>query len=199
MKPLIIILISLTFLSCMTGNDVTNRIDCSYGTTDSNPYVAELQPRGKCAFERNGWIYVCDSTLQRLQFSEKGLASIWTRQYGWLFVRRDGSTIPTITFDNGPDYFVEHLARYIDRGKVGFIDESGNVVIKAEYEHAFPFDNNYAVVCNGCKKISDGEHVALTGGTWGCINKKGDIVLPIRYSQNEIRHEVERLTVQFPP
>lgn len=123
----------------MTAKEHINTIDCSYYTTDSNPYMAELQPRWKCAFERNGRIYVSDSTLKSLQFTEKWLASISTEQYGWMFVKRDGSTISTITFDSGPDYFIKHLARYRADKKIGFIDESGRIVIKVQYDFAFPF------------------------------------------------------------
>jgi hypothetical protein len=193
MKILFAILISFICLSCMmTGRKYINTIDCAYYTTDSNPYKSELQPRGKCAFEREGRIYVCDSTLKSLQFTEKGLASIFTKQYGWLFVKRDGSTISTITFDNGPDYFIEHLARYRAGKKIGFIDEFGRIVIKAQYDFAFPFKGKNAIVCNGCKEISEGEHKSLSGGTWGCIDKKGNIVLPIRYSQDEIRTKLKQ-------
>lgn len=190
MKILFAILMSLTCFSCIVRKTGINTIDCSYGTTDSNPYMGELQPRGKCAFESEGQIYVCDSTLKDLQFTEKGLASIFTKQYGWLFVKRDGSVISTITFDNGPDYFVEHLARYRIDKKIGFIDESGNIVIKAQFDWAFPFINNHAIVCNGCKEISEGEHKSIAGGTWGSIDKNGNIILPIRYSQDEVRRKL---------
>ena len=193
MKCKLFILIFVFFLSCTTQKDCIGTIDCSYWATDSLSNEAQLQSRGKCAFFENGQIYVCHSTIKKLQFSKKGLSEIFAINYGWLFVKTDGSTIPTITFDNGPDYFVENMARYTDNGKIGFIDAYGNIVIKANYDFAFPFRNNYSIVCNGCTKVSDGEHFILTGGVWGCIDKNGLIILPVEYQKNEIKNELEKL------
>jgi len=193
MRYKLLILLALLCLSCTTKKDCIGTIDCLYRTTDSLSNQAQLQPRGKCAFFKNGQIYICNSTIKKLLFSKKGLSNIYTSKYGWLFVKTDGSTIPTITFDNGSDYFVENMARYTDNGKIGFIDEYGKIVIKADYDFAFPFQNSYAIVCNGCTPIPDDEYFVLTGGTWGCIDKNGIIILPLKYKKNEIQNEVEKL------
>jgi len=193
MKFKLCVIIFLSFLSCTAKRNYLNTIDCSYWANDSLAEESQIQPRGMCAFFENGQIYACNSTLKRLQFSEKGLSAIYTIKYGWLFVKKDGSTIPTITFDNGADYFVENLARYTENGKIGFIDENGNIAIKAEYVFAFPFRNSYAIVCNGCTPVPYDEYSVLTGGTWGCIDKNGNIVLPMKYRKNEIMSEVEKL------
>lgn len=184
---------ALLFSSCEGLNGHRNTIACSYSTHDPNPDMAELQPRGNCAYKRNGRIFVCGSTLKKLEFTETGLASIFSKPYGWLFVKRDGSTLRTITFDNGPDHFVEGLARYTDGAKIGFIDESGNIAVKARFQHAFPFNKGYSRVCNGCEEISDGEHAGLKGGLWGCIDRKGRIVFLPRYSEVEINRKLEEV------
>jgi hypothetical protein len=44
------------------------------------------------------------------------------------FVSRRGETAAALTFDNGPGYFVEGLARTVGNGKVGFVDASLEVV-----------------------------------------------------------------------
>ena len=170
-----------------------NTIACSYATSDSNPNAAELQSRGKCAYLRDGQVFLSASALRELPFSSRGLASVFAENTGWLFVKRDGSTIRTIAFDNGPDDFVEGLARYTTGEKVGFIDESGAVVISAGFDFVFPFHKGYAVVCNGGEKKSDGEHVSLKGGLWGCIDKSGKIVAPVEHSENDMHEKMLRL------
>ena len=55
-----------------------------------------------------------------------------------------------------------------DKGRVGFADSKGNVVIDCKYESAFPFSNGVAVVCKS--------------GKYGMINTSGTVVLPLKYS-----------------
>ena len=55
-----------------------------------------------------------------------------------------------------------------DKGRVGFADSKGNVVIDCKYESAFPFSNGVAIVCKS--------------GKYGMINTSGTVVLPIKYS-----------------
>ena len=54
------------------------------------------------------------------------------------------------------------------KGKMGFQDETGNVVIKQVYDYAEPFDSY------GLAKVGKGDE-------YGLINKKGELILPIEY------------------
>jgi hypothetical protein len=78
------------------------------------------------------------------------------------------------------------LARTISHGKFGYIDRKLTVVIKPEYDVAFPFRNGRAIVCTGCVTVAEGEHRAVKGGTWGLIDKTGAIVIPVRYTKEEL-------------
>lgn len=60
-------------------------------------------------------------------------------------------------------YMGDYIAFKDDNGKWGFIDESGKVVIKAQYNNAKSFSNGLAAVFNG--------------ETWGFINKKNELVI----------------------
>jgi hypothetical protein len=160
-----------------------NTIPCIYTTNDSDPYVAELQPRGKCAYIEEGNLKICDTSLSRLNFSQQGLAEVLTELYGWVFVRRNGETIQTVTYDNGPDILNEGLIRYVDEKKIGFINKSGEIKIEAKYTFAYPFQDNFALVCNECRKESVGEHSVMVNGTWGYIDKNGNEVIPVKFSQ----------------
>lgn len=55
--------------------------------------------------------------------------------------------------------------------KYGYADESGTMVIKASYEHAYPFQGDRAKVCKD--------------GKWGYIGKNGKAIIPIQYDNIE--------------
>jgi hypothetical protein len=57
------------------------------------------------------------------------------------------------------------------KGKFGYVDESGKFIIKASYDHAYPFDGETAKVCKGDK--------------WGYIDKQGKAVIPLQYESIE--------------
>lgn len=103
-------------------------------------------------------------------------------------------------FDNGPDYYVQGLSRFVLNTRIGFHDEEGRIVIKPKYDWAAPFPDPdmahppelkpYAAVCMGCAperaiKNSACNHTRITGGKWGLIDKKGNEVVPLKYATYE--------------
>ncbi len=103
-------------------------------------------------------------------------------------------------FDNGPDYFEEGLARFIDLNnpKVGFINKEGKILINADYDWATPFKNQQALVCNECKAVpirpikfvaATGEQIyeykEVQGGKWGAIDKSGQLIIPLKYDSRK--------------
>ena len=67
-------------------------------------------------------------------------------------------------YDNGTDYFFEGVRRYVENGKVGFVDKAGNKLTAALWDYASHFHYGYAQVYNGnLKKVYDkgGEHWTL--------------------------------------
>ena len=70
--------------------------------------------------DARGAMVVGASARKQLAF-EDGLATI-SVDGAFFYVDRRGKTARALTFDNGPDPFVEGLARTIENGKVGFLD-----------------------------------------------------------------------------
>lgn len=94
------------------------------------------------------------------------------RLAGW--VNRDGLLRVVPSIDNGPDYVVGGLVRYVGPdGKVGFVDQRLAIVVPARFDWAEPFEGDTARVCTGCTAAPDGEHTAITGGTWSAIDRTG--------------------------
>lgn len=108
------------------------------------------------------------------------------------YVAPSGATAQTLWFDNGPDAFSEGLARTIRDGKIGFVDENLVEIIASTWDFAFPFEEGFSQVCTGCVIESDGEHGLVTGGAWGYIDLRGEVVVPVV-------HDRENLPLPSPP
>jgi hypothetical protein len=63
-------------------------------------------------------------------------------------------------------------------GKIGYVNRRLALAIPARFDGAFPFEHGRAVVCFGCTSESDGEHSFYAGGSWTCIDTKGNETRP---------------------
>ena len=142
---------------------------------------------GPCTrIDAAGQRWVTAEHLRALKFDKDGLAAVWIDAIKrFHYVERDGRMAPVITYDNGPDYFVEGLARTPVDGKIGYIDRTLRIVIPARYDMGFPFDHGRAVVCVGCVAKPQGEHAFMEGGLWGAIDHGGREIVPLRYHSSK--------------
>ncbi len=77
-------------------------------------------------------------------------------------------------YDNGPDYTSEGLFRILENNKIGYADSiTGKVVIKPQFDCAWPFENGVAEVSTDCKTQSEGEHSLWISDHWYYIDKTG--------------------------
>jgi hypothetical protein len=98
------------------------------------------------------------------------------------YVSAAGVLRETLVFDNGPDYFEDGLARTVEHGKVGFMDRALQVRIPPAWDFAFPFQDGFAVVCDGCRFEADGEYSRMVGGQWGYIDQAGRLKVPLTFT-----------------
>ena len=76
-------------------------------------------------------------------------------------------------YDNGPDYIVEGLFRIKKDEKIGYANKEGKIIIKPQFDCAFPFKNGKAKVSNSCKTIPVGEYHKWESENWYYIDKEG--------------------------
>ncbi len=86
-------------------------------------------------------------------------------------------------YDNGPDYPSEGLFRIMEKGRIGFADTTGRVVIPPRFTAVFPFREGRAAFCVGCTTVREGEHRRWQGGKWGFIDRQGRVVVPAVYEK----------------
>lgn len=88
--------------------------------------------------------------------------------------RKENVLYKVFTYDNGPDYISDGLFRITENNKIGFADSlTGKVIIKPQFDCAWPFKNGAAKVSLDCKKQSFDEHSAWVSNNWYYIDKTG--------------------------
>jgi hypothetical protein len=143
-----------------------------------------VEINGKWGFiDENSDLVIDTAFVFALPFNAHGLAPV-VDDSGWVYIDACGNKMfrPFI-YDNGPDYFVEGLARFQKSNKIGFVSTDGEVIIEARFDFVRPFSEGMAAFCTACKVMNLGEHQRYVGGKWGFINKKGAIVITARFDE----------------
>lgn len=109
--------------------------------------------------------------------------------WGYVYDRKGNFLYQPFMYDNGPDYFVEGLRRFVKNGKIGFADRNGKVIIEPKHDFVDYFNYGYASFCDGCDwEKTDNEHKSIVGGKWGMMNTKGETVPPLtKYSEKDVK------------
>lgn len=128
---------------------------------------------------------VLEATYRMANDFVNGMAEV-VDDKGWAYINGKGEVLARpFIYDNGPDYFQEGLARFVENQKIGFLNENGQKRIPAGFDFARPFNSGLSAACMGCKEkpftTESGEHMQMVGGKWGFINKKGTWVVPCEY------------------
>lgn len=107
-------------------------------------------------------------------------AIVADKNFGFVAIdRRQSILYKVFPFDNGPDYAADGLFRIIIDNKIGYADEAtGKVIIKPQFDCAFPFENGIAKVGLNCTTHPAGEHSYWTSDDWFYIDKKGRKIKP---------------------
>ena len=129
--------------------------------------------------DASGAFIIAPEYLVAMPFLESGIAAVATEE-AWLWIDTQGNTLAqAFIHDNGPDDFSENRTRIIRDGKMGFMDETGSIVIEAAWDFAGPFSSGLAIVCSGCERVYSGEHYTMQNGEWGCIDHTGALAEPL--------------------
>ena len=87
------------------------------------------------------------------EFGPGGVSSVIDTVTPFVFIDVSGKVIAkAYASDNGPDYFQEGFARIVGLdGKIGFIDDRGQIAIAPTFDDASPFCHGEAEVTTGGK------------------------------------------------
>lgn len=88
--------------------------------------------------------------------------------------RQENVLYEVFPFDNGPDEPSEGVFRMLMDKKIGYADSfTGIVLIKPQFDCAWPFENSVAEVSTDCKTQLEGEHSTWISDHWFYIDKRG--------------------------
>ncbi|XDD53335.1 WG repeat-containing protein [Leptospira sp. WS4.C2] len=118
---------------------------------------------------------------QTMEFTKEKVSFVVSNNRWVCIDTKNNPLLEAFIYDNGPDYYSEKLARFVENKKIGYFDSQCKKLIPAIYDFGFPFEKGYAIVCSGCESKLDGEHSMIIGGKYGLIDRKGKIVAPIEY------------------
>jgi hypothetical protein len=171
-----------------------NNYECTYLQSARQDLVSEEHCLTYTEGIRNsitgGDAFVSEKVAATALYDKNGLSYLFSN-VGIFYFTKSGLARRALTYDNGPDYFKNGLARTKWNEKIGFFDHQLSIVIDPKYDFAFPFMAGISRVCMGCRPKKDGEHTEIIGGKWGAINLKGEIVHPIIYSKPELERKLK--------
>lgn len=108
----------------------------------------------------------------------KSYAIVALPKLGMVAINRNQNVLYNVfMFDNGPDEPSEGIFRIESNKKIGYADAAtGAVVIRPQFDCAFPFEDGQAKVSNKCYTIQEGEHQRWDSDQWYMIDRKGQKV-----------------------
>jgi len=152
MKLLLSSLILFSFLACSKSNPIPLK-------ESTNPYTSTVDP-----------LY-----LKTLDFKNQELIAVKIKDQ-FYYINQSGKKIATLNYNGQADEFSDGLARTKVHGKIGFFNKNLEIILKPQYDFAFPFHNGIAEICIGCQEKAEGEESMLDGGTWKKIDRDGLVI-----------------------
>lgn len=161
-------------------------VSCFFSISCAPDYQAYtlFEENGKWGYRNDsGEIVIPASYIIAHTFNEEGIAAV-IDDSGWVYINmREERLVRPYIVDNGPDYFNGGLARFIHKGKIGFINRAAEIVIPAKFTYVRPFSEGFAAFCEGCRQVQSGEYQKIEGGKWGFVNINGQIHIGAKYDE----------------
>lgn len=183
MKTNIIITILLVFISMnIYAQDDKLYIYYYPNFEDVDATLGYVDSGGKVIIPAGKYPYLFTDVFDKIAFvllkDKKGVYAI---------DRSEKVLFQVCSFELGPDIISNGLFRIIENGKIGFANMNGEIVIKPNWEFIFPFqENSLAIFCEKGNWIwIDKEHRKFSGGKWGAMDTKGNIVIPAMYDDGK--------------
>ena len=180
------------------GQEIDESLSCTYSpkATTANPQP-ELETFTDCAVGANGEVRIAVEHLAAMDFDDDGLSRTLIAGQ-WYLLRADGTKLPVVAWDNGPDELSEGLVRTVAGGKIAYADKTLQIVVPPRYDWGWPFESGKALVCLGCRKEKPPgeEHTSVVGGTWGFIDLNGSEIVPVKHPREQARGELEKLQLE---
>lgn len=165
--------------ACLLTACATTQLMCVYEAgADPESYDARwayVDTQGDTIVPLGRYSFCYSDTIRRMGFVIQQPENRRGRYDGVIAIDTRGRKLfNAYIFDNGPDYPTEGLFRIRDdRGRIGFADTTGCVVIKPRFEAAYGFEGGRAQVAFKATEERDGEYHYWVSGEWFEIDARG--------------------------
>lgn len=180
MKYIILLLIAFTACTDASEKNGTSQTDVNQTKAPTTePWIlVEDESTGLSSYQtKDGKIMIpADTYAQCLTDTFHTKAIVMTKNDNkWVVIDRSQKVqYEVFPFDNGPDYPSDGLFRIIQNGKIGYAGESDyNIVIKPQFDCAYPFENGKAMVSKSCTTITEGDHKIWKSDEWQFVDTNG--------------------------
>ncbi len=118
--------------------------------------------------------------------------AIVLKNWEWVGIdKKEKIILKPFIYDNGPDYIVEGLFRFVENDKIGFADINGKKIIKAKYDFATPFENGLSeYTLGGHEEYYEEDKIDwdwVGGYEKGFVNHKGQEFIKVTELKNDER------------
>jgi hypothetical protein len=96
-----------------------------------------------------------------------------------------------------PDFPQEGLFRIVIDNKIGFANLDGKIVIPAVYDMVLPFNEGMAAFCEGCGTDRSGASAQWSNGTWGFIDKTGEVAIKAQFQAVKVGFKEDKARVKL--
>jgi len=169
----ILIVVILVLSSC--GNKKVEKI----GKITEKDFLILADSPENVIFQDDSGNVVIENKEYLMSFTDTfyTMAIVLSEKEGFIGIDRNQKTLFNIfNYDNGPDYVSEGLFRIIEKGKIGYANLTGEIVINPEYSCAYPFENGKAKVSKDCNISKLDEYETWESEEWFFIDKDGNKV-----------------------
>ena len=143
------------------------RVESAYPFSDG---MAKVSTGGKYGFiDKTGKIVIEPRYSDAKDFAE---GYVPVKENKWYYIDKTGKKLSSLEFEQA-NVFSEGLASVKINGKYGFINKSGEIVIKPQFDEAYAY---------GLNMFKDGLALINANGKFGFIDKSGSMVIKTQYS-----------------
>ena len=97
---------------------------------------------------------------------------------GFVGINRDEEVLfQLMQHGREPDFPREGVFRIVVDDKIGFANLDGEIVVPPVYDMVLPFNEGVAAYCENCGTDRSGLSAKWSNGTWGFIDKTGEVVI----------------------
>lgn len=164
----------------------------SYGQTNKkNDYLISFENKDGYGYKNKKGKIIIPSGKYSMCFSHIFKTYAFVAKEGFssgivAIDRKENVLYEVFNYDSGPDYTSNGLFRIVENKKIGYASAAtGKVVIKPQFNCAWPFKNGVAEVSTECTVQSEGEHSSWISDHWYYIDKTGKKVGKPKTTGNE--------------